>query len=255
MNWRRRRADASYVCLAPGASGCISPLGPFLFRRSYLCNVTDSTNPTNLPPSDFLLFVFVYNSPLLKQTLLLLCISVRHQKMLHQSLSKPSISIPIPIRNPPPSSLFTVRCAESVDSQPKASSNAPRPPPSSATKLMQSEASTKSGPYPGGMMGPYTGRDPNVKKPLWLRQRAPQGQRFEEVKESLSRLNLNTVCEEAQCPNIGEVPLFSSFISCILLRWSSFWQKSCFKWFWLVIFYQRLISMTVYLELAIGTCM
>ncbi|CAK9141197.1 unnamed protein product [Ilex paraguariensis] len=60
-----------------------------------------------------------------------------------------------------------------------------------------------SNPYPGGM-GPYTGRDPNVKKPQWLRQKAPQGHRYEEVKESLSRLNLNTVCEEAQCPNIGE---------------------------------------------------
>ncbi|KAJ6291395.1 hypothetical protein OIU76_023463 [Salix suchowensis] len=53
-------------------------------------------------------------------------------------------------------------------------------------------------------MGPYIGRDPNVKKPEWLRQRAPQGERFEEVKDSISRLNLNTVCQEAQCPNIGE---------------------------------------------------
>lgn len=53
-------------------------------------------------------------------------------------------------------------------------------------------------------MGPHTGRDPNVQKPGWLRQRAPQGERFQEVKESLSRLKLNTVCEEAQCPNIGE---------------------------------------------------
>ncbi|CAM8922881.1 unnamed protein product [Rhodiola kirilowii] len=60
-----------------------------------------------------------------------------------------------------------------------------------------------NGSYPGGM-GPYTGRDPNVKKPGWLRQKAPQGEKYEEVKESLSRLKLNTVCEEAQCPNIGE---------------------------------------------------
>ncbi|KAL2900765.1 Lipoyl synthase chloroplastic [Bienertia sinuspersici] len=58
-------------------------------------------------------------------------------------------------------------------------------------------------PYPGGL-GPHTGRDPNVKKPEWLRQKAPQGKKFEEVKESLSHLNLHTVCEEAQCPNIGE---------------------------------------------------
>ncbi|KAG6712807.1 hypothetical protein I3842_05G120500 [Carya illinoinensis] len=61
----------------------------------------------------------------------------------------------------------------------------------------------KSGPYPGGM-GPYTGRDPNAMKPEWLRQRAPQGERYEQVKDSLLRLNLNTVCEEAQCPKIGE---------------------------------------------------
>lgn len=53
-------------------------------------------------------------------------------------------------------------------------------------------------------MGPYTGRDPNVKKAGWLRQKAPQGIKYEEVKETLSRLNLKTVCEEAQCPNIGE---------------------------------------------------
>ncbi|KAK1309161.1 hypothetical protein QJS10_CPA09g01119 [Acorus calamus] len=53
-------------------------------------------------------------------------------------------------------------------------------------------------------MGPHTGRDSSVKKPEWLRQRAPQGERYQKVKESLSRLNLHTVCEEAQCPNIGE---------------------------------------------------
>ncbi|KAI5055690.1 hypothetical protein GOP47_0029211 [Adiantum capillus-veneris] len=58
-------------------------------------------------------------------------------------------------------------------------------------------------PYPGGM-GPYTGRDPNVKKPAWLRQKSPQGERYAELKYSLSTLKLNTVCEEAQCPNIGE---------------------------------------------------
>ncbi|CAN1810711.1 Lipoyl synthase, chloroplastic [Linum perenne] len=53
-------------------------------------------------------------------------------------------------------------------------------------------------------LGPFTGRDPNVKKPEWLRQKAPQGPRFDEVKKSLSKSNLSTVCEEAQCPNIGE---------------------------------------------------
>uniref|UniRef100_A0A7C9CYP7 Lipoyl synthase, chloroplastic n=2 Tax=Opuntia streptacantha TaxID=393608 RepID=A0A7C9CYP7_OPUST len=72
-------------------------------------------------------------------------------------------------------------------------------------KLFESDGRKTAGPYPGGMgLGLHTGRDPNVKKPGWLRQKAPQGKRFEEVKGSLSRLNLHTVCEEAQCPNIGE---------------------------------------------------
>eukprot|EP00252_Welwitschia_mirabilis_P026337 TRINITY_DN8625_c0_g1_i1.p1 TRINITY_DN8625_c0_g1~~TRINITY_DN8625_c0_g1_i1.p1 ORF type:complete len:423 (+),score=77.19 TRINITY_DN8625_c0_g1_i1:123-1271(+) len=53
-------------------------------------------------------------------------------------------------------------------------------------------------------MGLHTGRDPTIKKPNWLRQRAPQGDRYKELEASLSSLNLHTVCQEAQCPNIGE---------------------------------------------------
>lgn len=41
-------------------------------------------------------------------------------------------------------------------------------------------------------------------KPEWLRVKAPQGQRVGSVKEVLRDLGLNTVCEEASCPNIGE---------------------------------------------------
>ncbi|CAL5095743.1 unnamed protein product [Urochloa decumbens] len=52
--------------------------------------------------------------------------------------------------------------------------------------------------------GPYTGRDPEVKKPAWLRQRAAQGEKYARLRESLGELKLNTVCVEAQCPNIGE---------------------------------------------------
>ncbi|NEP78168.1 MAG: lipoyl synthase [Okeania sp. SIO3B3] len=43
-----------------------------------------------------------------------------------------------------------------------------------------------------------------VVKPNWLRVKAPQWQRVGSVKEILRDLNLNTVCEEASCPNIGE---------------------------------------------------
>jgi lipoyl synthase len=41
-------------------------------------------------------------------------------------------------------------------------------------------------------------------KPDWLRVKAPQWERVGNVKEILRDLNLNTVCEEASCPNIGE---------------------------------------------------
>ena len=41
-------------------------------------------------------------------------------------------------------------------------------------------------------------------KPGWLRVKAPQWQRVGSVKEILRDLDLNTVCEEASCPNIGE---------------------------------------------------
>lgn len=43
-----------------------------------------------------------------------------------------------------------------------------------------------------------------VVKPQWLRVKAPQWQRVGSVKEILRDLSLNTVCEEASCPNIGE---------------------------------------------------
>jgi lipoic acid synthetase len=43
-----------------------------------------------------------------------------------------------------------------------------------------------------------------VVKPEWLRVKAPQWERVGSVKETLRDLGLNTVCEEASCPNIGE---------------------------------------------------
>lgn len=41
-------------------------------------------------------------------------------------------------------------------------------------------------------------------KPEWLRARAPVGENYHELKRLARSLNLNTVCESAQCPNIGE---------------------------------------------------
>jgi lipoic acid synthetase len=42
------------------------------------------------------------------------------------------------------------------------------------------------------------------RKPDWIRVRAPTSPAFGQTRELMRRLNLNTVCEEAACPNIGE---------------------------------------------------
>ena len=43
-----------------------------------------------------------------------------------------------------------------------------------------------------------------VPKPEWLRAKAPVGDNFHELKKLARGLGLHTVCESAQCPNIGE---------------------------------------------------
>ena len=45
---------------------------------------------------------------------------------------------------------------------------------------------------------------PRVRKPDWIRVKAPTSVGFAETKALMRRLNLATVCEEAACPNIGE---------------------------------------------------
>ncbi len=40
--------------------------------------------------------------------------------------------------------------------------------------------------------------------PDWIRSRIPSGENYHELKALLGGLSLNTVCEEARCPNIGE---------------------------------------------------
>jgi lipoic acid synthetase len=66
--------------------------------------------------------------------------------------------------------------------------------------------STRSRSNPGGArvldMGevrPYRER-----KPPWFKVRAPGGPRFLELKRMIDDQELNTVCEEAACPNIGD---------------------------------------------------
>ena len=41
-------------------------------------------------------------------------------------------------------------------------------------------------------------------KPAWLKARAPMGENYHALKQLARTLDLHTVCESAQCPNIGE---------------------------------------------------
>ncbi|MBY0502145.1 MAG: lipoyl synthase [Alphaproteobacteria bacterium] len=43
-----------------------------------------------------------------------------------------------------------------------------------------------------------------LKKPDWIRVKAPVSKEYQETRDLMRNLKLNTVCEEASCPNIGE---------------------------------------------------
>src|SRR5215813_8525083 len=46
--------------------------------------------------------------------------------------------------------------------------------------------------------------NPVARKPDWIRVKAPVSREYHETRKLMRALNLNTVCEEAACPNIGE---------------------------------------------------
>jgi lipoyl synthase len=43
-----------------------------------------------------------------------------------------------------------------------------------------------------------------IRKPGWLKVRAPGGPNYARLKGLMREMNLHTVCEEAHCPNVGE---------------------------------------------------
>ncbi len=45
---------------------------------------------------------------------------------------------------------------------------------------------------------------PSPPKPAWIRVKAPMSREYQETRDLMRALRLNTVCEEAACPNIGE---------------------------------------------------
>ena len=46
--------------------------------------------------------------------------------------------------------------------------------------------------------------NPVARKPAWIRVKAPTSPEYHETRRLMRELSLNTVCEEAACPNIGE---------------------------------------------------
>jgi lipoic acid synthetase len=54
---------------------------------------------------------------------------------------------------------------------------------------------TDSAKEPGG---------PGTERPEWIKAKAPSGADFEEVLSLVQNLRLNTICQSARCPNIGE---------------------------------------------------
>ena len=47
-------------------------------------------------------------------------------------------------------------------------------------------------------------KEPYIKKPKWIRAKAPTSKGYKETLDIVEKLGLNTVCKEAACPNIGE---------------------------------------------------
>src|SRR4030067_251935 len=43
-----------------------------------------------------------------------------------------------------------------------------------------------------------------LRRPEWIRVRAPSGETYEWLRDLMRNKDLHTVCEEARCPNVGE---------------------------------------------------
>ena len=59
------------------------------------------------------------------------------------------------------------------------------------------------------------GRTP---KPDWLKVKAPGSENYLKIRGLMRELKLNTVCEEAHCPNVGEAGRISTQTSQIAPR-------------------------------------
>lgn len=69
-----------------------------------------------------------------------------------------------------------------------------------------SERSNELTELPAATSGQQEFAPPSVRspKPRWLKVKAPGGEKYRHIKQTLRSLDLYTVCEEARCPNVGE---------------------------------------------------
>src|SRR5688572_32889375 len=64
---------------------------------------------------------------------------------------------------------------------------------------------TRSRSNPGGAAQDGEGKVPfRERKPSWLKVPAPGGPSYRRLKKTIADEGLHTVCEEANCPNVGE---------------------------------------------------
>ncbi len=54
------------------------------------------------------------------------------------------------------------------------------------------------------LAAPGVPAEPPLRKPAWLKVKAPGGENYAQLRRVMRGLRLNTVCEEAHCPNVGE---------------------------------------------------
>lgn len=81
------------------------------------------------------------------------------------------------------------------------------PMPNKKNTIRQAESAEDDVERDGSLRRPKVGAEMPLGRPDWFKVPAPSqsnDSRYAQVKDSLQNLELNTVCEEAQCPNIGE---------------------------------------------------
>ena len=56
-----------------------------------------------------------------------------------------------------------------------------------------------------GAVAGHDAPDPTARRhPHWLKAKLAAGDEYQDLRRLVRSLNLNTVCEEARCPNVGE---------------------------------------------------